>query len=46
MVRRSCTFCLKEYSAVFMETIGIRSLWNNTYVPKWKIYTKQLCAWL
>ena len=37
--------CLKGYLAPFMDTMGIWSLWNNTYVPNWKICTQQLCAW-
>ena len=46
MVRGSCLCYLKGYLAPFMDTMEIWSLWNNTYVPNWKICTQQLCAWL
>ena len=35
---------LKGYLAPFMDTMGGWSLWNNTYVRNWRIYTQQLCA--
>ena len=43
-MRRLCVCCVKGYLAPFMDTIGIWSLWNNTYVRNWKICTQRLCA--